>query len=191
MKKLVFATNNNHKLVEARALLPQYQILSLADIGCFEELPEDQDTLAGNAQQKAEYVFRNFGVDCFADDTGLEVDALGGRPGVYSARYAGPLRSASDNMNKLLEELRGHTDRKAAFKTVIALYLGGALTCFEGAVQGQITDSLKGASGFGYDPVFQPLGYQHTFGQMTEVEKNRLSHRGRALEKMAFFFSEA
>lgn len=188
--KLVFATNNKHKLQEARALLPQFEILSLEDIGCADELPEEQDTLTGNAKQKAEYVFQKYGLDCFADDTGLEVVALGGRPGVFSARYAGPQRSSSDNMNKLLDELRSVSNRNAAFKTVIALYFKGEQFCFEGAVEGCITEELLGSSGFGYDPVFQPLGYQQTFGQMTEAEKNRQSHRGRALEKMVLFFSE-
>jgi XTP/dITP diphosphohydrolase len=188
--KLVFATNNAHKLQEARALLPQFEILSLADIGCTDELPEEQDTLRGNAIQKADYVFQKYGLDCFADDTGLEVNALNGAPGVYSARYAGPQRSAVDNMNKLLRALQGLSDRKAAFKTVIALYFKGEQICFEGSVEGMITDTFQGTSGFGYDPVFQPVGYQHTFGQMTEVEKNLQSHRGRALEKMVLFLSK-
>jgi XTP/dITP diphosphohydrolase len=191
--RLCFASNNAHKLDEIRPLLPAgTELLSLADIGCHEELPETQDTLAGNARQKAEYVWEHYGVACFADDTGLEVTALGGAPGVYSARYAGPQRSAEDNVQKLLTELRSHADRSARFRTVVALVLpGGVVHEFEGAVEGRITEQLSGTGGFGYDPVFQPTeGYGRTFAEMTTTEKNQISHRARAVAGLVAFLNK-
>jgi len=180
---LCFASNNAHKLEEIQALLPaSIKLLSLADIGCHEELPETQDTLEGNARQKADYVRQHYGMACFADDTGLEVTALGGAPGVYSARYAGPQRLAADNVAKLLQELRGQADRSARFRTVISLALAdGSFHDFEGAVEGVITEEARGTNGFGYDPVFEPLeGGGRTMAEMSAAEKNQISHRARA-----------
>lgn len=191
--RLCFASNNAHKLDEIRPLLPAgTELLSLADIGCHEELPETQDTLSGNARQKAEYVWQHYRVACFADDTGLEVTALNGEPGVYSARYAGPQRSAEDNVQKLLRELQGHADRSANFRTVVALVLpGGAVHEFAGAVEGVITETTTGTGGFGYDPVFRPLeGDGRTFAEMSTTEKNRMSHRARAVAGLVAFLQE-
>ncbi|WP_311136865.1 non-canonical purine NTP pyrophosphatase [Hymenobacter sublimis] len=174
--RLCFASNNAHKLDEIRPLLPpSVELLSLADIGCQDELPETQDTLEGNARQKAQYVWDHFGVACFADDTGLEVAALHGEPGVYSARYAGPQRLAADNVAKLLQELQGHSNRAAQFRTVVALVLpGGEMYEFAGAVDGVITEQVRGQDGFGYDPIFQPTeGDGRTFAQMSLAEKKR------------------
>lgn len=191
--RLCFASNNAHKLDEIRPLLPAtVQLLSLADIGCHEELPETQPTLEGNARQKAQYVFDNYGVSCFADDTGLEVQALGGEPGVYSARYAGPQRSAADNVAKLLHELATQPDRRARFRTVIALVLpDGQVHEFSGEVSGVISSLPMGHSGFGYDPVFVPFeGDGRTFAEMTLAEKNLLSHRARAVEGLVEFLQK-
>jgi len=191
--RLCFASNNAHKLDEIRPLLPVgTELLSLADIGCHEELPETQDTLEGNARQKAEYVWEHYGVPCFADDTGLEVTALNGAPGVYSARYAGPQRRAADNVQKLLNELRGQPDRTAQFRTVVALVLpGGVVHEFAGMVEGVITDTPSGTGGFGYDPVFRPLeGDGHTFAEMSTAEKNRISHRARAVAGLVAFLNQ-
>jgi len=188
--RLCFASNNAHKLDEIRPLLPlAVQLLSLADIGCHEELPETQPTLEGNARQKAQYVFDNYGVACFADDTGLEVAALGGAPGVYSARYAGPQREATDNVAKLLHELATQPRREAQFRTVIALVRGGnEVQEFSGAVAGAIAQAPIGGRGFGYDPVFIPAeGDGRTFAEMTLTEKNMLSHRARAVEGLVRF----
>lgn len=188
--RLCFASNNAHKLDEIRLLLPvSVQLLSLADIGCHEELPETQPTLEGNARQKAQYVFDNYGVACFADDTGLEVAALGGAPGVYSARYAGPAREAVANVAKLLRELATQPDRRACFRTVIALVqAGGSVREFSGSVDGIIATLPIGHSGFGYDPVFIPTeGDGRTFAEMTLAEKNLLSHRARATEGLVHF----
>ena len=185
--QLCFASNNAHKLDEIRPLLPAgLSLLSLADIGCHEELPETQDTLAGNARQKAEYVRQHYGVACFADDTGLEVTALDGAPGVYSARYAGPARSADDNVAKLLRELAGHADRSARFCTVVALATADGTTQeFAGEVAGRINTAARGAGGFGYDPVFVPdEGDGRTFAEMSGTEKNRISHRARAVAEL-------
>ena len=190
--QLCFASNNAHKLDEIRPLLPPgLKLLSLADIGCHEELPETQDTLAGNARQKAEYVLHNYGVACFADDTGLEVTALGGAPGVYSARYAGPQRLATDNVAKLLQELTGAADRSARFRTVVALASAdGTVHEFAGEVAGRITDDLRGTGGFGYDPVFAPTeGDGRTFAEMSGAEKNRISHRARAVSKLLAYLN--
>ena len=186
--QLVFATNNLNKLKEVQNLLPKtITLLSLKDIGCHEDIPEKQTTIEGNAIQKAEYVKTQYGYDCFADDTGLEVSALHGAPGVYSARYAGNQRSSDDNMKKLLHELENSRDRKAQFKTVIALHLNNTLEVFTGICEGEITKSKKGNSGFGYDPIFKPLGYDQTFAEMELELKNSISHRGKAIQKLISF----
>ncbi|MBJ6109009.1 RdgB/HAM1 family non-canonical purine NTP pyrophosphatase [Hymenobacter sp. BT523] len=194
LTQLCFASNNEHKLDEIRPLLPAgFTLLSLADIGCHEELPETQDTLEGNARQKAEYVRQHYGVACFADDTGLEVTALNGEPGVYSARYAGPQRRAEDNVAKLLQELRGAADRSARFRTVVALaQADGSVHEFAGEVAGHITAEAHGTGGFGYDPVFVPAeGDGRSFAEMSSTEKNRISHRARAVAGLlAFLKSE-
>lgn len=185
-KKLVFATNNAHKLDEIRAILgDRVEVLSLKDIHCEADIPETADTLEGNAALKAEYIYKNYGLDCFADDTGLEVEALGGAPGVYSARYAGGEGHDSEaNMKKLLVELEGKTNRKAQFRTAICLIEGGTEHLFEGAVKGEIIEKKRGCSGFGYDPVFVPEGYTETFAEMGNEEKNKISHRARATQKL-------
>jgi XTP/dITP diphosphohydrolase len=188
--RLCFASNNAHKLDEIRPLLPaSVQLLNLADIGCHEELPETQPTLEGNAHQKAQYVFDNYGVACFADDTGLEIAALGGEPGVYSARYAGPERESAANVDKVLHELATKPDRQARFRTVIALVRGGNETReFSGEVAGNIAETPTGQSGFGYDPIFIPTeGDGRSFAEMTLSEKNRLSHRARAVDGLVRF----
>jgi XTP/dITP diphosphohydrolase len=183
--KLVFATNNQHKLKELQAILGEhFELLSLKDIGCFEEIPEDQPTLEGNASQKAFYVYEKFGYSCFADDTGLEIDALNGEPGVYSARYAGEAKDPQANMDKVLEKLENAENRKARFRTVISLVLDGEEKQFEGIVEGEITNEKRGGSGFGYDPVFLPVGYNKTFAEMSLDDKNQISHRARAVQKL-------
>ena len=190
--RLCFASNNAHKLDEIRPLLPTHvQLLSLADIGCHEELPETQPTLAGNARQKAQYVWDHYGVPCFADDTGLEVAALAGAPGVYSARYAGPQRLAADNVAKLLHELATEPHRGACFRTVVALVRGaGDAHEFSGEVAGTIAAAPIGRGGFGYDPVFVPgEGDGRTFAEMTTDEKNLLSHRARAVAGLVAFLN--
>ena len=180
--QLVFATNNLNKLKEVQLALPEnIKLLSLSDIGCFEDIPETQDTIEGNAIQKAEYIKTHYGYDCFADDTGLEVEALNGAPGVYSARYAGEQRNSEDNMNKLLYELENSNNRSAQFKTVIALHLNNRLEVFEGICNGEIIKEKQGDSGFGYDPIFQPLGFNQTFAEMGLALKNKISHRGKAV----------
>ena len=182
--KLVFATNNNHKLKEVRQLMPaSVEILSLRDIGCDDDLPETGRTLNDNAFQKAQYVYEKYGWNCFADDTGLEVQALGGRPGVISARYAGPACRASDNINKLLAELKNESNRTARFRTVIACFIENEVLYFEGQIDGNITENLKGDSGFGYDPVFRPNGSELTFAEMTAEQKNLNSHRSESIKK--------
>jgi XTP/dITP diphosphohydrolase len=186
--KLVFASNNKNKIQEIKHQLPaDIELLSLEDIGCHEEIPETADTIEGNAILKANYVTQNYGYDCFADDTGLEVDALNGAPGVYSARYAGEQKDANDNMNKLLAELDGKTNRNAMFKTVIALNLNGKQILFTGIVEGTITTKKHGNQGFGYDPVFKPEGLDATFAQISLAEKALLSHRGRAVRQLIDF----
>lgn len=192
--RLCFASNNAHKLDEIRPLLPAgLELLSLADIGCHEELPETQPTLEGNALQKAQYVFEHYGVACFADDTGLEVAALGGEPGVYSARYAGPQREAADNVAKLLRELGVQPDRSARFRTVVALVRGeGDVHEFSGEVAGTIAPAPSGQGGFGYDPVFVPReGDGRSFAEMTLAEKNGISHRARAVAGLVKFLNQA
>ena len=182
-KRLVFATNNAHKLEEIRAILGNsIEILSLADIHCHADIPETADTLEGNARQKSRYVYEHYGLDCFADDTGLEVESLGGAPGVYSARYAdGQGHDSQANMNKLLKEMEEKNDRKAQFRTIISLIEKGEERQFEGIVKGQITREKRGESGFGYDPIFQPDGYETTFAVLGSDIKNRISHRARAV----------
>ncbi|MCC9165965.1 non-canonical purine NTP diphosphatase [Pontibacter harenae] len=188
MTELCFATNNRKKLEEVSQMLEgKYKLLTLQDIGCHEELAEDQDTLEGNSRQKAEYVWQNYNINCFADDTGLEVAALNGAPGVYSARYAGPQHSDTDNVQHLLQNLEGKEDRSARFRTYITLYLNGQEHQFEGIVNGRITTEWQGDKGFGYDPVFVPEDYNHTFAQMSSAEKNAISHRGRAIQKLVAF----
>ncbi len=192
--KIVFATNNQHKLQEIREILgDQFEILSLADIGCHEDIPETGNTLEANAHQKAEYVFDHYHIDCFADDTGLEVDALGGAPGVHSARYAeGTDHNSEANMAKLLRELGDNDNRKARFRTVISLIQmeGGNPVCsreyqFDGVVEGRIDREKHGSEGFGYDPVFIPEGYDKSFAELGEEIKNQISHRARAVKKLA------
>lgn len=183
--ELVFATNNQHKLAELQAILGnEFKLLSLKDIACFEEIPEEQPTLEGNASQKAFFVFNKYGYNCFADDTGLEIEALGGEPGVYSARYAGKEKSAEANMNKVLEKLAKINEPKARFRTVISLIINGEEKQFEGIVDGEILKERKGGSGFGYDPIFQPAGLEQSFAEMDLSEKNKISHRGRAVRKL-------
>ncbi len=183
MKKLVFATNNAHKLEEIRAILgDKVEILSLNDINCHADIPETADTLEGNAELKAAYIYTNYGLDCFADDTGLEVEALNGAPGIYSARYAGGQGHDSEaNMKKLLTEMAGKINRNAQFRTAICLIEKGNKHLFEGIVKGRIIEAKRGNSGFGYDPVFIPEGYNETFAEMGNAEKNKISHRARAV----------
>ncbi len=187
---ICFATNNDHKVQEINQLLgPPFRVLSLADIGCTEELSENQDTLAGNSQEKATYVHQHYNVNCFADDTGLEVDALDGRPGVHSAHYAGPQRDSEDNMRLLLRELADKSDRSAQFRTVITLWLNNEMQQFEGSVRGTIAAERSGEQGFGYDPIFIPEGHPRSFASMTTEEKNQMSHRGRAVRQLVHFLA--
>ena len=190
--KICFATNNQNKLKEIRSLVgDKFEILSLQDIGCHEELPENQETVEGNSLEKAQYVFDHYRVNCFADDTGLEVDALNGAPGVYSAMYAGPHRDSGDNIRLLLKNLNAQENRRARFRTVISLVAAGKTNQFEGVAEGYIIDELKGADGFGYDPVFRPEHSQKTFAEMTLAEKNQLSHRAKAIAKLVSFLNTA
>lgn len=187
--KIVFATHNANKLKEVKALLPKHlQLLSLDDIGCHEDIPEEAGTIEGNAIAKANYVKDKYGYNCFADDTGLEVKSLNGAPGVHSARYAGADRSDLKNMEKLLQELEGSDDRAARFKTVIALNLENEKILFQGIIEGQITTAPKGDKGFGYDPVFQPVGFEETFAELPLSEKNKISHRARAMQQLIDYF---
>ncbi|BDI73983.1 non-canonical purine NTP pyrophosphatase [Paraprevotella clara] len=191
-KRLVFATNNAHKLEEIRAILGNsIEILSLADIHCHADIPETADTLEGNARQKSRYVYEHYGLDCFADDTGLEVESLGGAPGVYSARYAdGQGHDSQANMNKLLKEMEEKNDRKAQFRTIISLIEKGEERQFEGIVKGQITREKRGESEFGYDPIFQPDGYETTFAELGSDIKNRISHRARAVAALCDYLTK-
>lgn len=185
---LVFATNNKHKLEEISRLLTEtYEIIPLAAIGCHEDIPEDYETLEENALQKARYIKEHYGCDCFADDTGLEVDALDNRPGVYSARYAGPEKDSKANMHKILTEMQDKNNRKARFRTVIALILNGEEHLFEGRVDGEILTEQHGDAGFGYDPIFRPDGFKESFAEMDMDTKNSISHRGRAVSKLVDF----
>ena len=188
MKKLVFATGNPHKIREVHELLgPEFDLRSLQDIGCPEDLPETSPTIEGNALQKARYVHEHFGVHCFAEDTGLEIEALNGEPGVYSARYAGDEKDPGANIDLVLEKLKGVNNRKAQFRTVVALILDGEEHTFEGIVGGVIRHERSGSGGFGYDPVFQPDGFSVTFAEMSSPDKNAISHRGRAIRKLTAF----
>lgn len=191
-QRLVIATNNAHKLEEITAVVgDKFEIVSLADIDCHEDIPETADTLEGNALLKARFVHERYGLDVFADDTGLEVDALGGQPGVHTARYAYPDRNDNEaNVDKLLHELQGATNRKAHFRTVIALIIGGEEYLFEGRVDGHITETRRGTEGFGYDPVFSPEDTGKTFAELGVEVKNRLSHRARAVQKLCAFLEQ-
>jgi len=187
--ELVFASNNQHKVEEVQAMIgSNISLKSLNDIGCLDEIPETGDTFAENAGQKSRYVFERYHLDCFADDSGLEIDALGGDPGVNSAHYSGS-RDFEDNMNLVLERLTGKTDRKARFKTVISLIKGGKEHLFEGSIEGTITTVRSGSKGFGYDPIFVPDGFNISFAEMAPEEKNRISHRAKAMEKLIRFLN--
>lgn len=189
--EIVFATNNSNKLEEIRSKIPtSIRIKSLEEIGCFQEIPETGQTLRENAQQKSDFIQSNYKMNCFSDDTGLEIDALNGEPGVYSARYAGPQKNAEDNMNLVLEKLQGQQNRSARFKTIISLFLDGKQHFFEGVCEGEIRREKSGNEGFGYDPIFQPKGYEITFAEMSMEEKNRISHRGKAVDQLINFLNQ-
>jgi XTP/dITP diphosphohydrolase len=189
--KIVFASNNKNKIQEIQSMLPvTIQILSLESIGCFEEIPETANTIEGNAIMKANYISEKYGFDCFADDTGLEVESLNGKPGVYSARYAGEQRNSDDNMDLLLRELLDKSNRKAQFKTVIALNFEGKQNLFTGIVSGEITLEKMGAGGFGYDPIFKPYGYENTFAELALEVKNEIGHRGKATKMLLEFLQK-
>jgi XTP/dITP diphosphohydrolase len=187
---LVFASNNKHKIQEIKALLPNsFTIKSLEDIGCTEDIPETADTIEGNAILKANYVSEKYGLACFADDSGLEVNALNGAPGVYSARYAGEQKNDNDNIEKLLTDLEGKANRKAQFKTVIALNFNGEQHLFTGIIKGKIISEKRGSNGFGYDPIFVAEGYDKTFAELTSEEKNSVSHRSQAVKELIKWLS--
>lgn len=187
---LVFASNNKNKIAEIQSMLPEsIKILSLEDINCLEDIPETADTIEGNAILKADYVTQKYGYDCFADDTGLEVSALNGEPGVYSARYAGEQKNADDNMNKLLEALKNKEDRSAQFKTVITLNLKGKQYLFTGIAKGEITLIKTGTNGFGYDPIFKPENFDKTFAELPLATKNTIGHRGKAVKQLIDFLN--
>lgn len=189
--KLVFVTNNKNKLAEIKKILPDtINILSLKDINCNEEIEETANTLRGNAQLKADYITKNFGLNCFADDTGLEVETLNGEPGVHSARYAGEPANSENNTQKLLDLMKGKTNRKAQFKTSVCLNLNQKQYFFDGVCKGEILTEKKGEKGFGYDPVFKPNGYNLSFAEMTLKEKNKISHRGKAIKKLIEFLKK-
>lgn len=188
--KLVFATNNQNKLKELQQILgDNIELLSLSDIKCSDEIPEDHETLEENARQKAMHIFNKYNVNCFADDTGLEIEALNNEPGVYSARYAGVDKDAKGNMKKVLANLKGVENRKARFRTVISLLINGKETQFEGIVKGKILESEQGIDGFGYDPIFQPEAYDISFAEMEMSEKNKISHRGLAVQKLVSYLN--
>lgn len=190
--KLVFATHNQHKAAEVQSLLPKnISILSLNDIGCYAEIPETQETLKGNAILKANFVTEHYGYDCFADDSGLLVDALNGEPGVLSARYAGEEKNTEANINKLLQALLNHNNKKAHFKTVIALNLKNEQFLFEGKARGEIISERRGDKGFGYDPIFKPEGFEETFAELSMDIKNTISHRGKAMQQLIYFLEKA
>lgn len=189
--KLVFATNNKHKLEELQAILgDDFTLLSLKDMECFDEIPEEQPTLEGNASQKAFYIYDKFRMNCFADDTGLEISALNGEPGVFSARYAGEDKNPEANMNKVLEKMAKINNRKARFRTVISLVIDGEEKQFEGIVNGEILTEKRGNLGFGYDPVFKPDGFNQSFAEMNLEIKNKISHRGRAVKKLVDYLKK-
>lgn len=187
-KKLVFATNNLHKLKEVSAILgDKIELLSLNDINCHTDIPETSDTLEGNALLKAQFIHTHYGINCFADDTGLEVEALNGKPGVYSARYAGDAHNSEANMLKLIQDMEGKENRRAQFRTVISLILDENTYQFEGIIKGQIIEEKRGLSGFGYDPIFIPEGYHETFAELGDEIKNKISHRAQAVNKLCKF----
>lgn len=189
--KLVFASSNSHKINEIKKLLPEnIELLGLNDIECFDEIPEIAETIEGNAILKADYITQKYGYNCFADDSGLEINTLGGKPGVYSARYAGEPRDDNKNIDKVLVELENQSDRRANFKTVICLNLNSHQYLFTGIIDGNITQERKGSNGFGYDPIFVPDGYDETFAQMAFEEKNQISHRAKAVMQMIDFFEK-
>ena len=188
--KLVFATNNKNKLKEVQAMLTNFEIVSLADINCFDDIAETADTLEGNAILKADYITQKYGLNCFADDTGLEVEALNNAPGVYSARYAGEENNAENNMSKLLSAVQNEPNRKAQFRTAVALNIEGKQFVFEGICKGEILKKKQGESGFGYDPIFKPNGFNKSFAEMNMIEKGKISHRGKAIKKLVTFLSK-
>jgi len=189
--RLCFATQNIHKLKEVQAMLPSsITLVQPEDIGCLEELPETQATLEGNSLQKANYLFQNYHSDCFADDTGLEIEALNGEPGVYSARYAGEPKNPEANMQLVSEKLASHSNKKARFRTVITLIMNGVTNSFEGILDGEIISDKRGAKGFGYDPIFIPKGFDRTLAEMTLEEKNKISHRAIAFQKLNNFLTQ-
>ena len=191
MEKLVFATNNAHKLSEVKAILEsEYQIVSLSDLNCTDDIAETADTLEGNALIKAKYIHEKFGLDCFADDTGLEIEALNGAPGVFSARYAGENHDAQKNMAKVLDLMSGSDNRKACFRTVVALIQGNTTCFFEGKINGKISRQASGRSGFGYDPIFVPEGYELSFAELSSEEKNLISHRALAVQKLTDYLRQ-
>ena len=187
MKKIVFATNNLNKLRELRSAVKDFDIIGLKDLNITEDIPETGNSLKDNALQKAKYIYEKTGLDCFADDTGLEIEALDGRPGVYSARYVGPDCDSEANIKKVLKELKSHKNRKAQFKTVIALIIDGKKYFFDGKVEGEILKQKQGIDGFGYDPIFRPFGYDQSFAEMSLELKNKISHRGLAVIKLIKF----
>lgn len=190
-KRFVFATNNAYKLAEVSAMVGRkIEILSMGDIGCHDDIPETADTLQGNALQKARYIWERYHTDCFADDTGLEVKALGGQPGIMTARYAGGHNDSEANMRKLLQVMEGLTDRRARFRTVFALIVDGKEHLFEGVIRGQIATQRRGTGGFGYDPIFVPDGFTQTFSEMTPQQKNQISHRAEAARKLCRFLAQ-
>ena len=190
MKKIVFATNNFNKLIELRSAVKDFDIIGLNDLNIVEDIPETANTLKANALQKAIYIYDKTGLDCFADDTGLEIEALDGRPGVYSARYAGPECDSESNIKKVLSELKSHKSRKAQFKTVISLIIDGKEYFFDGKVEGKILKSKTGTNGFGYDPIFQPNGFNESFAEMSMKQKNEISHRGIAVRKLIEYLNK-
>lgn len=187
--KLVFATNNPNKLKEVQAMLTNFEIISLADLNCFDDIPETAKTLEGNAIIKANYITEKFGLNCFADDTGLEVEALNNEPGVFSARYSGKNSNAETNMKKLLQELGTNTNRKAQFRTAIALNIQKKQFIFEGICKGTILQEKQGENGFGYDPIFMPIGFEKSFAEMNIIEKTNISHRGKAMKQLVAFLN--
>jgi XTP/dITP diphosphohydrolase len=190
MRTLVFATNNKHKLEEVQALIgDKFQLRTLEEIGCLDDIPETGDTFRDNASQKSRYIWDRFKIDCFSDDSGLEVDALNGEPGVYSARYSGS-RNSEDNLQLVMSKMKGMSNRSARFKCVISIILDGMEHLFEGSVEGEITNSRSGCAGFGYDPIFKPQGHDVSFAEMSAEEKNKISHRGRAVEKLVGFLNQ-
>jgi XTP/dITP diphosphohydrolase len=188
--KLVFATNNQNKLKEVQAMLTNFEIISLADINCFDDIPETAETLEGNAIIKANFITEKYGLTCFADDTGLEVEALNNEPGVYSARYAGKQNNTEENMTKLLQKLSNNLNRKAQFRTAIALNIHGKQFIFEGICKGTILKEKQGENGFGYDPIFKPFGFNKSFAEMDLLDKGSISHRGKAIEKLVTFLNK-